>query len=144
MGASFGASLKLVDRWSVGLEAGAWVPATVESSRARAGAKAWLVSAGPSACAHERIGFVCAIGVVGDFRAAGTGRLLSRFSDSTYVALGARVGTEIPFARPFSLLIHASALVPLLRPSLRIEDELLWRAPLVGGELGIGVRMSIL
>lgn len=144
IGASFGASLKLADRWSAGLEARAWLPATVESSSGRAGAKAWLVLAEPSACAHASHGFVCAVGAVGDFRAVGTGRLLSRSTDSTYLALGARVGTEIPVGRPFSLVIHGSALVPLLRPALRIEDELLWRGPLVAGEIGVGVRMSIL
>lgn len=144
IGASFGASLKLADRWSAGLDAGAWLPATAESSSGRAGAKAWLVFAGPSACAHASHGFVCVIGAAGDFRAVGTGRLLSRSTDSTYLALGARVGTEIPLGRPFSLLIHGSAVVPLLRPALRIQDELLWRAPLAGGELGVGIRMSIL
>ena len=88
--------------------------------------------------------FVCGVGTLGDFRASGTGRLLSRSSGSLYVALGVRLGTEIPLVGPFSLAVHGSVLTPLLRPTLRIGDALLWRAPIAGGELGIGLRMSIL
>jgi hypothetical protein len=143
LGTAFGASLK-IDRWSAQLEAGAWLPATVESSTRADGAKAWLLTLSGAGCVHGGAhSFMCAAFAVGDFRASGTGRLLSRSSGSTYVALGARVGTELPLAGPFFLLLHAGVLAPILRPTLRIGDELLWRAPLVGGEFGLGVRMSI-
>ena len=143
IGESVGASLR-IGGWSAGLEAGAWLPASVSSSASRAGARAWLHFLSGSACAERSHLFVCGVGTLGEFRASGTGRLLSRSSGSTYVALGARVGTEIPLVGPFSLAVHGSVLTPLLRPTLRIGDALLWRAPIAGGELGIGLRMSIL
>lgn len=143
IGESVGASLR-IDGWSAGLEAGAWLPASVSSSASRAGARAWLGFLSGSACAEHARLFVCGVGTLGDFRASGTGRLLSRSSGSLYVALGVRLGTEIPLAGPFSLAVHGSVLTPLLRPTLRIGDALLWRAPIAGGELGIGLRMSIL
>lgn len=143
IGAASGASLKL-ERWSAQLEAGAWLPTTVESGTGDGGARAWLIALSAAGCLHAGRSFVCGVGTLGELRASGTGRLLSRSSGSTYLALGARVGTELPLAGPFSLLVHVGALAPLLRPSLRIGNELLWRAPVVGGELGIGIRMSIL
>ena len=97
-----------------------------------------------SACVHPGPRFVCGVGTVGRLRAFGMGQLHSRSGASTYVAMGVRVGTEIVVASPFSLVVHGTALSPLLRPSLRIGDELLWRAPLVGAEVGIGIRVSIL
>ena len=143
IGESVGASLR-IDGWSAGLEVGAWLPASVSSSASRAGAKAWLSFMSGSACAERARLFVCGVGTLGGFRASGTGRLLSRSSGSLYVALGVRLGTEIPLVGPFSLAVHGSVLTPLLRPTLRIGDALLWRAPIAGGELGIGLRMSIL
>jgi hypothetical protein len=143
LGTLAGASFK-TERWSAVLEAGAWLPSTVQSSTRRDGGKAWLVFLSGSACAHRGALFVCGVGVLGDFRAAGTGHLLSRSSDSTYVAVGGRLGADIPLGGPFSLVVHGDVLAPLFRPSLRIDHELLWRAPVLAGEFGVGVRMSIL
>ncbi|MDF2692352.1 MAG: hypothetical protein K0S65_735 [Labilithrix sp.] len=143
LGTLAGASFKS-ERWSAVLEAGAWLPSTVESSTRRDGGKAWLVFLSGSACAHRGGLFVCGVGVLGDFRAAGTGHLLSRSSGSTYVAVGGRLGADVPLGGPFSLVVHGDVLAPLFRPSLRIDDELLWRAPVFAGEFGLGLRMSIL
>jgi hypothetical protein len=143
LGASVGASMRF-GRASAGLDAGTWLPNATYLESTRAGARAWLVFLSGSACLAGRGLFVCGVGTFGDFRASGTGRLLSQSSGSTYAALGGRVGAEIPLAFPFSLVIHGAALAPLVRPSLRVGDWLLWRAPWIGGELGIGIRMSIL
>jgi hypothetical protein len=143
LGTTAGASLRR-GPWSAGLEAGASYPSTVESSTRRDGGKAWLVFLSGSACAHRHGLFVCGVGLVGDFRAVGTGQLVSRSSDSLYVALGARLGADVPLGGPFSVAAHGGLFAPLLRPSLRIGDELLWRSPALGGEFGLGIRMSIL
>ncbi|AKU96505.1 hypothetical protein AKJ09_03169 [Labilithrix luteola] len=144
-GTSFGLTARR-GRFGVGLDAGAWLPATIESGAGHAGAQAWLLFLSGSACLHTAWlrTFVCAIGTAGDFRAAGTGRVVSRLSSSAYFAGGARLGTEVPIAGPFSLELHGSALFPVSRPLLRFGNESLWRAPLVGGEIGVGLRMSIL
>lgn len=143
VGSAFGASVKF-EPWSAGLEAGAWLPAVITTPSGRGGGKAWLVFSSASACVHPGPLFVCGVGTIGRLRAFGMGQLHSRSGASTYVAMGVRVGTEIVVASPFSLVVHGTALSPLLRPSLRIGDELLWRAPLVGAEVGIGLRVSIL
>lgn len=142
VGESFGASLK-VGRWFGSLEAGAWLPSSV-STPAGNGGKAWLLFLAGSGCAYGGRLFVCALGTAGDFRAIGTGQLLSHRASSAYVALGARVGVEIPLARPFALVVQGSLLAPLVRPGLRIGEEVLWQVPFVTGDLGLGLRVSIL
>ncbi|MDF2695812.1 MAG: hypothetical protein K0S65_4195 [Labilithrix sp.] len=142
-GATFGASL-VHKQWSAELEAGGWLPATVTEPSGRGGGRAWLVFSGLAACVHPEPLFVCGVGVLGTFRASGTGRLLSRSGDLTYLAFGPRVGAEISLSPPFSLVVQGTALLPIRRPSLSVSDELVWRAPLLGGELGIGIGMSIL
>ncbi|AKU93867.1 hypothetical protein AKJ09_00531 [Labilithrix luteola] len=144
-GTLFGASLKR-GHWSATLEAGGFLPARSESSRG-GGANAWLVFLAAAGCGHlgdaGRL-FACGTVTVGDFRAAGTTPLLSRSSESTYVAVGARVGLELPISRPFALVVQLDGTAPVVRQALRIGDELLWKTPVVGGYLSVGVRMSIL
>jgi hypothetical protein len=140
-GSSFGLSLKR-DVWSAGLEAGAWLPATVESSRG--GATASLRYLSGSVCTHRSQLFACGATTVGDFHAAGTMLLLSRASRSTYVALGARLGVEQPLWRPVALVLQLEAMAPLVGATLEIGGKLLWETPPVGAHLMAGVRMSIL
>jgi hypothetical protein len=140
-GLSLGTSLKL-ERWGGGIEAGAWLPA-VAVSPLGGGARARLVHLSGTACRWHRLLFVCAVATLGELRAAGTGPLVSRSSGSTYIAAGGRVGLELPVSEPFSVAFHVGAVVPLVRSSLRIADETLWRAPPMGVELGVSWQITI-
>ncbi|MDF2691676.1 MAG: hypothetical protein K0S65_59 [Labilithrix sp.] len=141
-GSSFGLSLKR-DVWSAGLEAGAWLPATVESSRG-GGATASLRYLSGSVCTHRLQLFVCGAATVGDFHAAGTMQLLSRAARSTYLALGGRLGVELPLWRPLALVLQLEAIAPLVGATLEIGGQLLWETPTVGAHLTAGFRVSIL
>ncbi|MDF2696877.1 MAG: hypothetical protein K0S65_5260, partial [Labilithrix sp.] len=137
-GARVGASIGR-ERWSVGLEAGAWLP-TEARSPLGGGAGARLVYLVGTACAWHHWLFMCGGWTLGDFRAAGTGPVLSRSTRSTYVAVTGRAGVELPLIAPFSFVLHAGVVAPLVRTTLRIADETLWQAPALGGELGLTWR----
>ena len=99
---------------------------------------------GLSPCRHIDRFEGCAVVSLGDFRAAGTGPLVSRSSHALYTSLGVRGGYEVFRAAPFSFVVHAGLLVPLVRPSILIGDEPLWRAAPVAGEAGLSWRITIL
>ncbi|AKU96545.1 hypothetical protein AKJ09_03209 [Labilithrix luteola] len=141
-GVSFGGSLDL-GLFRPGLEAAGWFPSTATSPRG-GGATASLISLSGLACAHHGRLFACGLATLGEFRVAGTDLLVSRSSSSTYLAVGARAGIELPLVAPFSLGLQATAVVPLVERTLRIVDEVLWLTPPVGAELGMFWRVTIL
>ncbi len=141
-GARAGATVEL-ERWTAGVEAGAWLPAEA-SSPPGGGARARLVFLSGSVCGRHGRFFACGVASLGDLRAAGTEPLLSRSSGSTYVAFGGRAGLEVPLHHPFALVLYTGLIAPLVRTTLRIGDEMLWRAPLAGAELGTSIRITIL
>ena len=50
----------------------------------------------------------------------------------------------MPLHHPFALVLYTGLIAPLVRTTLRIGDEMLWRAPLAGAELGTSIRITIL
>ena len=140
-GSAAGAAVELGD-WAAGLEAAALLPAAISSPRG-GGARAALAFVALIPCRRIARFEACAVAAVGDFRASGTGSLLSRSTRGLYATLGLRGSIELVRAEPFAVVLHAGVLAPLLRTTLRIGDELLWKAPAAGGEAGLTWRITI-
>jgi hypothetical protein len=83
---------------------------------------------------------VCALASVGALTAEGTGATVAQHSaTSLYGAVGGRVGIDTPLFGPVALRVHADALAPLTRSTVRVGDEVLWETPLLSGALGIAL-----
>lgn len=140
-GSAAGAAIELGD-WSAGLEASAFLPAAISSPRG-GGARAALAFVAVTPCRRIARFEACAVAALGDFRASGTGSLLSRSTRGLYATLGVRGAIELVRAEPFAVVLHVGVLAPLLRTTLHIGDELLWKAPAAGGEAGLTWRITI-
>ncbi len=156
IGAAVGAGVE--HGWVSGaLEAGQWLPSEVTSPRG-GGANASLLFISGKGCAQRSLPsprvppaleyersmlFACAVATVGEFRATGTDLFVSRSAGTLYAAVGLRAGVEVPIVAPLSAVLEGGAVVPLVQRSLRIAEEVLWRAPSIAAELDLHWRVTI-
>jgi hypothetical protein len=142
-GTAFGVSLRYAE-WSAGLETVFWPWTTVAATSAPdLAGRARLITARGAFCAHVDPLFACATGALGDYRVAGSRRVISKSDEVFWPAVGGRAGVELPIARPLSLALRADVQVPLVRASLELDGEPIWRPPPVGIELGLACQVAL-
>ena len=56
-----------------------------------------------------------------------------------FVAVGARVGLEVPLGSVLSAGIHADVLAPLMELVLQVSGQPVWTSPPISGALGLTV-----
>jgi hypothetical protein len=102
-----------------------------------------LASAIVAGCVRHRVLAVCALAGAGVERGSGIGYDQPRTVDAPWVALGARLAAEVPFARVLALQGLVDVLAPLTRTDLYIGPvdggRLVYRTPAVASALGVGL-----
>jgi hypothetical protein len=56
-----------------------------------------------------------------------------------FLAVGARVGLEIPLGRTLSVGAHADVLSPVTETVLRVSGQPIWTSPAISGALGVTI-----
>ncbi len=84
-------------------------------------------------CAHVGIASACGLSQLGTFQGRAPDVISPSQRSSLFVALGARIGMEIPLGRTFSLGAGLEALVPLTRTTLVVNQVEVWKTPQVAG-----------
>ena len=83
---------------------------------------------------------LCGLASIGAVTAEGSGATEETGSaSSVYVALGARAALDQPLSSAFSLRVHADALAPATRTTVRAGDIVLWTTPALSAALGIAL-----
>jgi hypothetical protein len=124
---------------SLGLEARADLPASKEL---RAGqARAYLLAGSLVPCLHLDRAALCALATAGVRRVSGSGLLDERSATLAYVALGGRIGLELPLREQLSLTLHGDVTAPLTETRLTVDDGVVWTSPAVAVALALGLAM---
>jgi hypothetical protein len=76
--------------------------------------------------------FGCAMASWGELRADA-----QRSASARYLAVGARVGFEVPVLRRLSLRSHIDAAAPLDRTIVQVNGHAVWQLPALSGALGV-------
>ena len=120
---------------SVGLEGRVDLP-TDEGAASGGRVRAGLLAGTLLPCLHHQVLLGCMLATVGVLRASGESVLESKSESIPVVAVGARLGVELPISGPFLVRFHLDGLAPLIRPTLRLDASPVWRAPAFSGALG--------
>jgi hypothetical protein len=93
-------------------------------------------------CASRGVLEGCALVAAGELRASARNLTMPQQVTAPFVALGARVGVEIPLGNILSAGAHADVLAPLTETVLRVSGQPIWTSPAISGALGatIGAR----
>jgi hypothetical protein len=90
-------------------------------------------------CIHHRWVAACALASAGARRVSGHGLLDARAATDAYVALGARLGIDLPLTARLAVALHGDVTAPVTRMHLLVDDEVVWTSPLASVALGIGL-----
>lgn len=124
--------VRLARRLSIGIEARGDLPAEGE------GVETYVIAGSVIPCLHYPSPlFVCAMVTAGDFHETGVGSRPVAM-DALYLALGPRVGVEVPLGRRFFVLAHADAAFVLLRHRVDLNGNQVFELPLIAPSFGIG------
>jgi hypothetical protein len=95
-------------------------------------------------CASRGVLEGCALLSAGAVRASASGLDMPRQVSAPFLAVGARVGLELPLGGILSAGIHADLLAPVTELVLRVSGQTVWTSPSISGALGltIGARFS--
>jgi len=95
-------------------------------------------------CAFRGVLEGCALVAAGAIRASARGLDMPQQVSAPFVAVGARVGVELPLGSILSAGVHADLLAPVTELVLRVSGQPVWTSPAISGSLGltIGVRFS--
>jgi hypothetical protein len=143
---ALGGSLHASVRWplfSLGVEGRADAPAGASASQGGRVSSA-LLGASVLPCVHADPLFLCAHGLFGALNGTGEGVSSPQRATTVYVALGARVGAEIPLSRRWALRTWADLLGTVTPTTLTLDSREVWTTPLVSGTLGVGALMRFL
>lgn len=89
-------------------------------------------------CAHvDRIA-LCVLGAIGSMRGESTGITATNSEYVLFAAVGARVALEIPLSASFLLRPELDAFAALARPSLHLNNAVIWTTPPFSASLGLG------
>lgn len=124
---------------SLSLEGRADLPGTAPAESGEIRASVLVASLVP--CWHLRALGFCALATAGALRAAGQGLMDQRQVTIPFFALAARVRAERPFARLWSLAVHADISAPLVETELRVGGQTRWTSPPL--TLAAGLRVGI-
>jgi hypothetical protein len=93
-------------------------------------------------CRHARALFVCASVAGGFLRGVGVNLSESQEVVKPYVALGGRFGAAVPLDGLLSVRFHLDLLSAVVRTTLLVGDEHVWRQPVLAGTLSALLAMS--
>jgi hypothetical protein len=131
--------------WSLGLEGRGDLATTTELdfNGARIGEmETSLLMGALVPCAFRGVLEGCALLAAGQTRASARGLAMPQQVTAPFVAVGARVGLEIPLGGILSWGAHADVLAPITETVLRVDGQPVWTSPAISGALGatIGAR----
>ena len=128
--------------WRLGLELGAWFPTRVESERGGA-ARLSLVLGSVQACWRRSLFFACGTVALGRLNASGADLRVPRSASSTFAALGAGLGLDLPLGGPWTLSVDSNVAAPVTRARVNVEERILWQTPGLALEAGLRLRVRI-
>jgi hypothetical protein len=88
-------------------------------------------------CALRGVFEGCALLAAGALRASARGLAMPQQVTAPFLALGARVGVEIPLGSILSAGAHADILAPVTETVLRVSGQPIWTSPAISGALGV-------
>jgi hypothetical protein len=93
-------------------------------------------------CAFRGVLEGCVLLSGGTVRASARDLLMPQQVSAPFLAVGARVGLEIPFGSVLSGGVHVDVLAPITETVLRVNGEPVWTSPPVSAALGatVGAR----
>lgn len=141
---SFGGSIGARLVWpiaSVGMEARADLPASVDIPQGRVTAWRWTIAA--LVCGLREPLFACALGSAGAVQGSGAGVDAPRNDATAFLSAGLRAGVDLPITAAIALAPYFEVEAPLLRTALVLDGVTAWRTPPVAGSLGITVAARI-
>jgi hypothetical protein len=123
---------------SAGLEAFADAPATAHAKDG-GNVTSTLYGVELVPCASYKIASLCAAAALGSLQAKGSGVTSPNSPQSLlFAASGGRIAIEWPVSQTLSLRLHGDLLADLHRPTLVLDGQKVWPAPLFEGEFGAG------
>lgn len=123
-------------KFSLGIEGRADLPASVPLKVGDVSTSLLVASLIP--CLHVRSLSACGLVTGGALRAAGHGLADARQVDDPYVAVGARLGIDLPVTDELSLAAYGDLSAPLVETQLKVGGAELWTTPPISFLLGIG------
>jgi hypothetical protein len=106
------------------------------------GVSASLLVASLVPCAHWRNLAACALASAGVLRAAGHGLVDARQVSDPWLALGARLGGEVPLRGPLFVTAHLDAVAPLVQTELKVGEAVVWTTPAVAFAAALGLAVA--
>ena len=88
-------------------------------------------------CASRGVLEGCALLSAGVIRASARDLQMPQQVSAPYLAVGARVGLEIPLGSNLSAGIHGDVLAPTTETVLRVSGQAVWTSPAISGALGL-------
>jgi hypothetical protein len=90
-------------------------------------------------CASRGVLEGCALLAAGQVRASARGLAMPQQVTAPFMAIGARVGLEIPLGSILSVGAHADVLAPVTETILRVSGQPVWTSPAISGAFGLTV-----
>jgi hypothetical protein len=90
-------------------------------------------------CATRGLFEGCALLAAGVIRASARDLQMPQQVSAPYLAVGARVGMEIPLGSILSIGLHGDVLAPVTETVLRVSGQAVWNSPSISGALGLTV-----
>ena len=119
--------------WSLALEAELDFPVTTQEQGVELRSASYALKLVP--CGHWQWALACQLTALRWLDATGSASGLG--GNALSLALGARLGAELPLSRSFSALAYGDLLLTAVTVSLRSQDQTLWETPLLSGGLAI-------
>jgi hypothetical protein len=88
-------------------------------------------------CASRGLFEGCALLSAGVIRASARDLQMPQQVNAPYLAVGARVGVEIPLGSILSAGVHGDVLAPTTETVLRVSGQAVWTTPSISGALGL-------
>jgi hypothetical protein len=138
-GVGVGAWVGLAFRWprvSLGLEGRADVPG--ETTQPLGSVKSGVIVGTILPCLHRGIALACAEGVLGAIRSTGDG-VGGKSQSNPFVALGARLGVEVPLGSSLVARFAVDGVATLLGAKLEYNGQEVWKSHPFAGALSAGI-----
>ena len=88
-------------------------------------------------CASRGVLEGCALLSAGVIRASARDSQMPQQVSAPYLAVGARVGLEVPLGSNLSAGMHGDVLAPTTETVLRVSGQAVWTSPAISGALGL-------
>jgi hypothetical protein len=124
---------------SLALEGFADAPASSAPKDGVGRAESWLVAGAIAPCVHVAFAFACGLVEIGAIEARGLDVTQPETPSAPFVALGARLGAELPLSPVWAFRVGGDLLVDLNRPSLRIDGTEMWKFTVLAGGIAMGL-----